>query len=139
MLLKETKSIFKAEGVDIVNTANPRESIQYLGSQLLRYTETMPQNRQHCREGRKGRERKVIEHLLLTSIVLEFFIRFLQLFNPIRKEYHSYFTGGKTGLSEIKNLLNACNKSSAKPHFESLLHRTQRACSSRREDHLSLN
>lgn len=41
VLLKETKSIFKMEGVDVVNTAAPRESIQCPGSQLPHFTEVV--------------------------------------------------------------------------------------------------
>lgn len=71
------------------------------------------QSRQHCRGGRRGREKTVIEHLLLVSIVLELFICFLLLFNPIKKEEYSHLLVVKLGLGEINNLLKFYNNSRA--------------------------
>lgn len=71
------------------------------------------QNRQHCREGRRGREWIVIGHLLLVSIVLELFIYFLLLFHPIKKDEYSHLLMVKLGLSEVNNLLKFYTNSRA--------------------------
>lgn len=71
------------------------------------------QNRQHWREGRRGRERIVIEHLLLVGIVLELIICFLLLFNSIKKEEYSHLLMVKLGPSEVNNLLKFYNNSRA--------------------------
>lgn len=71
------------------------------------------QSRQRCREGRRGREWIVIEHPLLVSIVLELFICFLLLFNPIKKDEYSHLLAVKLGLSEVNNSLKFYNNSRA--------------------------
>lgn len=58
--------------MDVVTTADPRES-RHLGSQLLGFAETATKQTA-LQEGRRGREQKVIGHLLLASIVLELFM-----------------------------------------------------------------
>ena len=69
MLLKETKSIFKKEGEDFVNMAEPKESLGVW--QLFTSLKLKPANMEYHEEGRRRREQRVTEHLLLARIVLE--------------------------------------------------------------------
>lgn len=71
------------------------------------------QNRQHCREGRRRSEWIVTGHLLLVSTVLEHFICFLLLFNPMKKDEYSHLLVIKLGLSEVNNLPKFCNNTRA--------------------------
>lgn len=77
MLLKETKSIFKEEGEDFVNMAEPKESLGVWQSGTS--MKLKPANTEYHEEARRRREQRVIEHLLLARIVLELFMSSLTL------------------------------------------------------------
>lgn len=93
MLLKETKSIFKKEGEDFVNMAELKGGLgawQSGTSLKLKLA-----NKEYHGEGRRRREQRSL-NIYCWPQESQNFSRLLQLFNPIKKDYDSHFTGRKT-------------------------------------------